>query len=98
MEYHIHKTDLQNVLLVDTLQALAKCYVTMGMELYVVGATARDIAMHLLGAGGSTRRTLDLDVSVALENWEQYSHLTALLLQHDFLKSPEKQRFNTIMK
>lgn len=98
MEYHIHKTDLQNVLLVDTLQALAECYATMGMELYVVGATARDIAMHLLGAGRSTRRTLDLDVSVALENWEQYSQLTAILLQHDFLKSPEKQRFKYIGK
>lgn len=93
MEYHIHKTDLQNRLLADTLQALAECYAKMGMELYVVGAAARDITMHLHNIQSVPRRTLDLDVAVALKNWEQYSQLSDMLLQRDFVKAPEKQRF-----
>ena len=80
MDYHIHKTDLQNMLLADTLQALAECYAQMGMELYVVGAAARDITMHLLNIQSVPRRTLDLDVAVALKNWEQYSQLSDILL------------------
>lgn len=93
MEYHIHKTDLQNMLLADTLQALAECYAKMEMELYVVGAAARDITMHLLNIQNVPRRTLDLDVAVALKNWEQFGQLSDILLQHDFVKAPEKQRF-----
>ena len=93
MEYHIHKTDLQNMLLADTLQALAECYATMGMELFLVGAAARDITMHLLNIQSVPRRTLDLDVAVALKNWEQYSQLSDILLQRGFVKAPEKQRF-----
>ena len=93
MEYHIHKTDLQNLLLADTLQALADCYAQMGMELYVVGAAARDITMHLLNIQSVPRRTLDLDVAVALKNWEQYSQLSDIILRRNFVKAPEKQRF-----
>ena len=93
MEYHIQKTDLQNLLLADTLQTLAECYAKMGMELYVVGAAARDISMHLLNIQSVPRRTLDLDVAVALKKWEQYSQLSDILLQRNFVKAPEKQRF-----
>lgn len=93
MEYKITKYDLQNDLLAETLQELSVCYAELGAEVYVVGAAARDLAMRLLKMQNATRRTLDLDVAVLLQDWQQYEHLTTILLQHHFIKSAEKQRF-----
>lgn len=93
MEYAIKKESLQNELQVETLQALSECYAALGQEVYVVGAAARDIAMRLLNVSNTPRRTLDLDVAVALDDWSQYEHLAKLLLQNHFVKAPERQRF-----
>lgn len=93
MEYAIKKETLQNELLVETLKALSECYAALGEEVYVVGAAARDIAMRLLNVSDTPRRTLDLDVAVALDDWSQYEQLTRLLLQNHFVKAPEQQRF-----
>ena len=93
MNYKIRKDDLQNDLLAETLQALYHCYSQLQLPLYVVGASARDIALRLLKVGNAPRRTLDLDVAVALQNWKQYEELSHILLQNHFIKAQEKQRF-----
>ena len=93
MNYKIRKDDLQNDLLAETLQALYRCYNQLQLPLYVVGASARDIALRLLKVGNAPRRTLDLDVAVALHNWKQYEDLSLILLQNNFIKAQEKQRF-----
>ena len=93
MNYKIRKDDLQNDLLAETLQALFHCYNQLHLPLYVVGASARDIALRLLKVGNAPRRTLDLDVAVALQNWKQYDELSQILLQNHFIKAQEKQRF-----
>ena len=69
MNYKIRKEDLQNDLLVETLQALFHCYNQLQLPLYVVGASARDIALRLLNVANTPRRTLDLDVAVALHDF-----------------------------
>ena len=93
MEYKIHKEDLQNDLLAETLQALDGCYRQLGADVYVVGAAARDIALRLLKVTNTPRRTMDLDVAVMLQDWGQYERLTGILLQNHFVKAQEKQRF-----
>ena len=93
MEYQLHKSDLQNDALEETLHALSDCYNQLHLPLYVVGASARDIANRLLDIPNTARRTLDLDVAVALQNWAEYEQLTQILLQNNFIKAPEKQRF-----
>ena len=93
MTYEIHKSDLQNDLLMETLQALSACYQQIGAEVYVVGAAARDLALRLLKVTSAPRRTLDLDVAVLLQDWSQYERLTEILLQNPFVKSAAKQRF-----
>ena len=93
MEYQIKNIDLQNDLLANTLQALVSCYRQIGAELYVVGAAARDLSLRLLEVQNAPRRTLDLDVAVLLQDWQQYERLTEILLQHHFVKAPAKQRF-----
>lgn len=93
MEYTIHKEDLQNDLMAETLQVLAGCYRQLGAEVFVVGATARDIALRLLDVTNAPRRTMDLDVAVMLQDWNQYERLTSILLHNHFEKAREKQRF-----
>ena len=89
MNYKIRKDDLQNDLLAETLQALYHCYNQLQLPLYVVGASARDIALRLLKVGNAPRRTLELDVAVALHNWLQYEELSQILLQNHFTKAQE---------
>ena len=93
MEYAVTKEELMNPLLAETLHALAECYSALNMELYVVGAVARDLALRLLQINDPYRGTLDLDVAVLLADWEQYQQLTETLLNHQFVKAAEKQRF-----
>ena len=93
IEYKITHDLLQNDLLVETLHALADCYQQLHTELFVVGATARDIGMLLLQESSAPRKTLDLDVAVLLQDWSQYEQLTQVLLANHFEKQAAKQRF-----
>ncbi len=40
-------------------------------ELYLVGATARDVVLRLLKVSVLPQRTLDVDVAIALKDWFQ---------------------------
>lgn len=93
MGYNISIEELQSDLLAETLHELSICYAELGTEVYVVGAAARDLAMRLLKMQNAPRRTLDLDVAVLLQDWQQYKQLTTILLHHHFIKASEKQRF-----
>lgn len=72
MEYKITRDTLQNNLLYDTLEALSKVMNDLQLDVYVVGALARDIAMEILEMPPSRRRTSDLDVAIALKDWSQF--------------------------
>lgn len=98
MEYAISKADLHNDLLAETLQALSECFGAIGAEVYVVGASARDIALRLLKVEDTPRRTLDLDVAVALKEWSQYDRLSHVMQRNCFEKDKAKQRFTYLGK
>lgn len=70
MVYKITRTELRNDLLYDALNALDSVMKSLDMNLYIVGALARDIAMQILEANPSPRRTSDLDVAIALTDWK----------------------------
>ncbi len=93
MTYTLKKEELGNDLLLVVLEALAKAYKEIGAEAYVVGAVARDLSLKLLKTGNAPRRTMDLDVAVLLDRWEEYEGLTDILIKDGFVKAPEKQRF-----
>lgn len=63
------------------------------LDVYVVGALARDIAMEILEMPPSPRRTADLDVAIALKDWNQFELLKEHLLENHFVKGKPKQRF-----
>ena len=89
MEYNITRDTLQNNLLYDTLKALSKVMYDLQLDVYVVGALARDIAMEILKMPPSPRRTADLDVAIALKDWSQFELLKEQLLKNNFVE-PEK--------
>ena len=93
MKNSITKKELENDLLFDTLQALHNCVTKLGLDLYVVGATARDLMMKMLDESPSKRKTRDLDVAIALSDWSQFDNLSKELLANHFQKEKAKQKF-----
>lgn len=93
MKASISKAELGNDLCYDTLLALHKVLSHYGVPVYVVGATARDITMKLIGEDEARRRTFDLDVAIAIPNWNMFDIIQEGLLNNHFLKSTAKQKF-----
>ena len=93
MEFKLTREQLQNDLLYDALSALSKVMSDLQLEVFVVGALARDIAMEILKMPPSPRRTADLDVAIALKDWSQFELLKEHLLKNHFIKGEPKQRF-----
>lgn len=93
MEFKLTREQLQNDLLYDALNALSKVMNDLQLEVFIVGALARDIAMEILKMPPSPRRTADLDVAIALKEWSQFELLKEHLLKSHFIKGEPKQRF-----
>lgn len=93
MEYNISKEELGNDWLYNTLIALDKCMAEHGLPLYVVGARARDIAMKLLKGDEPKRRTEDLDVAIAIENWQTFDEICLTLQKNHFNRNGTTQKF-----
>ena len=79
MKTKISKQELGNDLLFDTLLALHDTFLGMRLNLYVVGAAARDIMVSLMGVQDTPRATMDLDVAVALSYWSQFDAVKEVL-------------------
>ena len=93
MEFKLRREQLQNDLLYDALSTLNRVMSDLQLEVFVVGALARDIAMEILNMPPSPRRTADLDVAIALKDWSQFELLKEHLLKNHFSKGGPKQRF-----
>ena len=93
MEYRITKEELGNDLLFSTLIALEKCMAVHGLPLYVVGARARDIAMRLMKAEEPKRRTEDLDVAIAVEDWAAFDGICQTLQKYHFKRHKHTHKF-----
>lgn len=93
MRTSISRAELGNDLLYDTLSALYKVLSNNDIPVYVVGATARDITMKLIGEDEARRRTFDLDVAIAIPDWDMFDKIQEGLLKNHFSKSAAKQKF-----
>jgi predicted nucleotidyltransferase len=95
MTYNISSDRLSNPLLKELLQALTVFFEGVGSEFYVIGATARDIILSGIHAQHSGRKTVDLDIAIAIPDWNKYQEISDRLCQEEgFTKSTEqKQRF-----
>ena len=93
MEYKITKEELGNDWLYSTLIALDKCMAKHALPLYVVGARARDVAMKLMKGDEPKRRTEDLDVAIAIENWQTFDDICKTLQDNHFKRHGNTQKF-----
>lgn len=79
----------------DVLQAMAQCFSErVHQPFFVIGATARDIISIIFKTDHSMRRTRDLDISVAVADWESFGHIAQGMQEYGFRKDANiKQRF-----
>jgi len=95
MSYNISSDRLSNPLLKELLNALSVFFGSIGSEFYVIGATARDIIMSGIHAQHTGRKTVDLDIAIAISDWNRYQEISDRLCHEvGFTKSKDqKQRF-----
>ncbi len=95
MSCNISSEDLNNPLLKELLQKLTNYFQFIGSDFYVIGATARDIILSGIHNQTSTRRTADLDIAIAIKDWEKFNQISKELCEIEgFTKDPsQKQRF-----
>ena len=70
--------DLSGKIVKVALSALGRIHQitsSMNIPFFIVGATARDILLEVHYGIGSKRATVDIDIAVFLENWNQFKHL-----------------------
>lgn len=77
------------------LQELTDFFSSEDSEFYVIRATARDIILSGIYAQPSGRKTVDLDIAIAIPDWDRYEEISEKLCQKgNFTKSrDQKQRF-----
>ena len=94
MSYKINSDKLAHPLLKPILQKLDIYFNALKIQFFVIGATARDIVMEIHNEK-SGRLTHDLDIAIAINNWDQYAEVEkGIISLKDFKKDPkQKQRF-----
>lgn len=94
MKTNISSEKLDNTLLAELLKTLSLCFTNLGLDFFVIGATARDIVMGQLMNVESARKTKDLDIAVMINDWNRFDELSAALQNVGCTKDPScHQRF-----
>ena len=78
---------------VDTLHILEKVADSLGVNFFVVGASARDFILRHQYGIEPRRKTGDIDLGVEVASWEQFEALFGSLISTgQFSPTPERQR------
>jgi predicted nucleotidyltransferase len=77
----------------EVITLVSKITDTLNMDFFVIGATARDIIFNLIYGIKIQRGTNDIDFSVRVRNWEDYTKLTHALIENNFSPSKIVHRF-----
>jgi hypothetical protein len=95
MNCHILSKKLSNPELKSILQALNTFFQSKEIDFYIVGATARDILLTNLYGLIPERKTMDIDIAIAISNWEEFEIIERELPQREYFEkdSHQKQRF-----
>ena len=94
MIYNISSSTFENPLLKPLLEELTGYFKSIQTKFFVIGATARDIIMDIHGEK-SGRATRDLDIAIAVPDWNKYQQIENGLQQIGSFKKDklQKQRF-----
>jgi predicted nucleotidyltransferase len=98
MNCHISSDKLNNPLLKELLAVLTSYFSSVKSEYYVIGATARDIVLTAIYEQDAKRSAADLDIAIAIPNWENFESIEKGLCQIKEFKKDETQRQRFIYK
>lgn len=95
MSYHILSKEQSNPELKSILQALNSFFQSKKIDFYIVGATARDILLTNLYGLIPERKTMDIDIAIAISDWKEFEIIERELPQREYFEkdSHQKQRF-----
>ncbi len=95
MSCNISSKGFNNPVLKELLKKLTDYFQSIGSDFYVIGATARDIILSGIHNQPSARRTVDLDIAIAIKDWEKFEQISKDICEIDgFQKSSiQKQHF-----
>ncbi|MBT2564697.1 nucleotidyl transferase AbiEii/AbiGii toxin family protein [Pedobacter sp. ISL-68] len=97
MSYKINSDKLAHPLLKPILQELDGYFKDLSIQFFVIGATARDIVMEIHNEK-SGRLTHDLDIAIAINDWDQYAEIEKGIVQLEHFKKDTKQKQRFIYK
>ena len=86
MSFQISSNKIDNPLLVELLRTASECFKEVGQDFFVIGATARDILIQQLVGISIWSKTRDLDLAIAIPNWEAFDEIKQMLLAHGSLR------------
>ena len=94
MSLNISSEKIDNPLLVELLCQLNRTFSKIGSDFFVIGATARDIILRVLANTSARRKTKDLDIAIAVTDWDKYNEICQALIADGLEKSTHHaQRF-----
>lgn len=89
MSLKISSEKINNPFLVDLLEKLAGSFCKMEHDFYIIGATARDIIMQQMAGISSSRKTRDLDLAIAVPNWQEFDKIKNCLIADGLRKTKQ---------
>mgnify|MGYP002771501437 FL=1 len=92
MSLRITSEKINNPFLVDLLEKLSICFRKIEHDFFVIGATARDIIIQEMLNTSSRRKTRDLDLAIAVPNWQEFDKIKKNLIADGFEKDKDKQQ------
>ncbi|QNS40328.1 nucleotidyl transferase AbiEii/AbiGii toxin family protein [Chryseobacterium manosquense] len=94
MDFKITSENIEHPLLKPVLEELIPVFKQRGITFYLIGAVARDIILEL-NQEKSQRVTMDLDIAIAVDHWEDFENLSEdIIALPNFTKdAQQKQRF-----
>lgn len=92
MSCNISSEGFNNPLLKELLKKLTDYFQSIGSDFYVIGATARDIILSGIHNQTSVRRTADLDIAIAIKDWDKFEQISKELCDIDGFNKSNKQK------
>lgn len=94
MTLNISSEQLGRPMPAELLSQLNHTFSRIGKDFVVIGATARDIMLGLLTGASARRKTRDLDIAIAVADWNSFDMVSSALIADGFEKSQyHAQRF-----
>ena len=92
MDYKVLSANIEHPLLKPVLVELIPVFEQRGIKFYLIGAVARDIILDLSDEK-SQRVTMDLDIAIAVDRWEDFEKLSEdMLALPSFTKDTKQQQ------